>query len=202
MCLPLLAFLLVMTMFFGWAMMNQQHVKAASRYVAWERVYSLWFNNRGMDPNHIENWTDSNSTTLNDMFFRGEATSASTVHHGATDDEFEQWISASYGKSSSAGDFCDALILHAPPDYGHFNHSCGDDLWATFSNKVEAFRQFSGDIHAMHLRDGVEWRKSEADCRNVVRIQFLQSLETQLSTIPSPGSGMANMLKGTYRDGW
>ena len=202
MCLPLLAFLLVMTMFFGWAMMNQQNVKAASRYVAWENAYSLAFSGNGQDANHVEDWTDANSATLNGMFFRGEATSASVVHHGATDDEYDQWISDAYGKSTYAGDFANALILNPPPGYAHFNHTAGDDIWATFSNNVEAFRQFSGDIHGVHVRGGTEWRKSEAECSNVTRIQFLQSLETQLNAIPAPGASMAEMIKGTYHNGW
>jgi hypothetical protein len=170
--------------------------------VAWERVYSLWFNVNGQDPNHIEDWADANSQTLNQMFFRGEATTASTVHHGGTDEEFQGLISSAYGKSNYAGDFADQLILNPPPDYGHFNHTCGADLWATFTNEVEAFHRFQGGIHAMHIRDGVEWRKSQADCRHVTRIQFLQSLDSQLDSVGSPGDGLADMIKGTYLHGW
>jgi len=206
-CFPLLATVIVSTMFLGWAMMNQQHVKASARYAAWRGAYGRSVAYDTDDPNAV---ADAYRTDLNSMFFRQEAISVNTSHEGVSDAEFEQWISASYSHSNYAGIFADQLLLNAPSGYGHFPHSSGRSVTAEFSTNVEAFQKAQGPIYSLHVRDGVEWRKDEADCRHAVRIDFLDELDTRLQQLDAEARNaavsdketMASRMRGLYLHGW
>ena len=202
MCIPLLASVIVLTMFLGWAMMNQQHVKASARYTAWRRVYGGWpraGTGDAQDPNAID---DPNHPGLNELFFRGEAISVHVDGGSGPDDEFEQLIGAAFQRSSFAGEFADRLILHPLPDHARFQHARRAWVSAEFRNDIEAFRRYRGAIHSHHIREGVEWRRNQADCRHVTREMFLLSLDRQLYSVRPPGDGMAKMIRSLYRNGW
>ncbi|MHC4983662.1 MAG: TadE family protein, partial [Planctomycetota bacterium] len=61
-CIPLLAFVIMVIFFFGWAMSNQQQVKISGRYAAWGEVRG-----KGL----------ASPQRLNSMFFSKEAGSVS-----------------------------------------------------------------------------------------------------------------------------
>ena len=202
MCIPLLATIIMVTMFLGWAMMNQQHVKAAARYTSWRHVYGSWPSAEAQDRDNPDAVDDANHPGLNGLFFRGEAISIGIGGGSGDRDEFEQLIAAASSHSDFAGEFSDRLLLHPLPGHGHFDHARWAHVAAEFSNEVEAFRRYRGAIRAQHVRDGVEWRRNQADCRHVTREQFLMSLDEQLNSVPNPGAGMAAMMRSVYRHGW
>jgi len=199
MCIPLLASIIALTAFLGWAMMNQQNVKAAARYTSWRNVYGGWAQRNPDDPNTPD---DPNYPGLNELFFRQRA---SSVHAGGGSgeiDEFEQLITAAFDRSDYAGTFADQLILHPLPGHGHFQHARSGHVSASFRSDMEILNRYQGAIQSYHIRDGVEWRRGQADCQSVTRVQFLSALEDLLLSVQAPGADMANMLRSVYRNGW
>ncbi|HUT02156.1 MAG TPA: TadE/TadG family type IV pilus assembly protein [Phycisphaerae bacterium] len=206
MCIPLLATLLGLTAFLGWAMMNQQNVKAAARYTSWRHVYGRWpgvttdpNDDSMIDPNAPD---DPNHPGLNELFFRGKAVDVGVSGNGGQVDEFEQLIGVAYGYSEYAGTFADRLILHPLPDHGHFPHARLAHVWADFRSDMEILNKYRGEIHSRHIRDGVEWRRRQAGCRHVTRDQFLMGLDSVLESVRAPGDSMGQMCRSLYRNGW
>jgi hypothetical protein len=205
MCIPLLAAVIVLTMFLGWGMMNQQSVKAAARYTSWRRVYGSW--NRPddadpNDPNDSSDIDDPNHPGLNRMFFGDRARSIHVDRSEGPSDEFEQLVAAAFSESDYAGSFADRLIINPLPDYGRFPRARRAQVWAEFASDMAAFQKYQGDIYSHHIRDGVEWRRRQADCRHVTREQFLHTLDTVLRSVRPPGDGMAKMVRSLYLHGW
>jgi len=200
MCIPILAAVIVLTAFLGWAMMNQQDVKSAARYTAWRGVYGGWPDADG----NANSPDDPNHPGLNVLFFREKASSIRVDGWGGGGgtEEFEQFITAAGAYSDYAGSFADQLLMNPPPDRGHFQHARHAHVWAEFDSDLEAFRKYHGAIHARHIRDGVEWRRNQASCRHIVRLDFLQSLDDVLLNVASPGETMGEMMASTYRHGW
>jgi hypothetical protein len=199
MCIPLLATVIVLTVFLGWAMMNQQKVNAAARYTSWRRVYGSWNRPPNYDPTTPD---DPNHPGLNQMFFRNRARSVHVRRSSGHVDELEQLVNAAFDQSEYAGNVADALILNPPAGYGVLPRARRARLWAEFHNDMPAFRRYKGAIHSHHIRDGVEWRRRQADIRHVTREEFLQSLDSVLQAIRSPGDGMGKMVRSLYRNGW
>jgi len=205
--IPIFAVILVGTMFLGWAMMDQQQVKTAARYTAWRHANTGWdYGDAGIDPNTDANdpvwFDDPNHPGLNELFFRGEAVGVDVSRHRGSNDEVEDLAARAAGESDYAGQFADRLLVSPYPDHGVFPRAQGATVRAEFQSDVEAFRKYTGAIRADHIRDGVEWRRSEAGCRYVTRKMFLDGLDQVLDSIPDPGSEMGKMMRRTYVNGW
>ena len=205
MCIPILGFVLVGTMFLGWAMMDQQQVKTSARYVAWRHANSGWEYD-GIDPNTDANdaawYDDPHHPGLNDLFFRNEAINVDVSRHRGDRQEMEELRDRAAGESDHAGQFAGYLLVSPMAGHGLFPGSQGATVRAEFRSDVEAFRRYTGSIRGYHMRDGVEWRRSEAGCRYVTREMFLDGLDETLNSIPSPGEEMGRMLRTTYVNGW
>lgn len=203
MAMPILGGILVLTMFFGWAVMNAQAVKTAARYTAWRHVYGRSHPEDGYPANDPNAGYDPNQFELSEMFFRDEARSHGVGGHGGWIDEFEALVSAAGGYSDTARTFSDRLILHpsGSPYYWHFHHAYHAHVWAEFENDVEAFQKWQGSIHARHMRDGREWRRNQAHSRHVTREMFLGDLDAMLGNIAGD-QGLAERTRGLYRHGW
>lgn len=198
MAMAFLAFLFVTIFFFGWAMINQQHVKEAARYISWR-----WVADHENDPNNVSPWNnDPNQPGLNAMFFRGESAGFSVNYYDGDDIELELLIQAANDYSGYAGIFSNSLLLDPPAGYNHFDHAVGAEVSSSFNSEIDYFKKFSGDIFSHHIRDGVEWKWHQADIRHVTRIQFLQSLDDQLRSISGPGAAMGEMIRSLYFHGW
>ena len=111
-------------------------------------------------------------------------------------------IAVASGYSDYAGSFADQLLMHPPTNHGHFQHARRAHVWAEFHSDLAAFRKYHGAIHAQHIRDGVEWRRNQATCRHVTRLQFLESLDEVFLNVPVPGDVMGQMMASLYRHGW
>jgi len=203
MAVPLLATILVGTMFLGWAMMNQQQVKASARYVSWRHANRGWAdpNVDPGDPN-LANVDDPDHPGLNHLFFRDTAVDIDVWRGGGQNDEVEEFVNAAGAQSTYARDFADRLMVNPYPDHGVFPRAQAARVATRFGTDVEAFQKYTGSIRSYHIRDGVEWRRREAGCRYVTRKQFLDNLDQVLIAVPEPGAGMALMIRGTYVNGW
>jgi len=206
MCIPIFACILVGTMFLGWAMMNQQEVKTAARYVSWRHANTPGWEFDGLDPNTDANdptwFDDPNHPGLNEYFFRGEAVSVNVNRGDGERDEMEQLVDEAAGQSDYAGQFADKLLVNPYADQSAFPSAQSAAVHAEFQSDVEAFSRFTGSIRGYHLRDGVEWRRNEVGCRYVTRKMFLDGLDQVLDSIPDPGTEMGRMIRGTYVNGW
>jgi hypothetical protein len=206
MCIPLFACILVGTMFLGWAMMDQQQVKTAARYVSWRHANSGTWTYDYVDPNTDDQdavwFDDPNHPGLNHMFFRGEAVDIGVNRGRGEDKEMEDLVSAAGQESDYAREFADKLLVNAYPDHSVFPGGQGATVSAEFGTEVNAFKKYKGAIRAYHIRDGVEWRKNEAGCRYVTRKQFIEDLDQVLLAVPDPGTEMGKMIRNTYVNGW
>lgn len=209
MAIPLLATILVGTMFLGWAMMNQQQVKASARYVSWRHANRGWaYTDPGPAPNADPNAADPtdiddpNHPGLNRLFFRDRAVDIDVWRGGGQNDEVEDLVTAAGAQSAYASDFANRLLVNPYPDHGVFPRAQAARVGAEFGTDVAAFRKYTGSIRGYHIRDGVEWRRNEAGCRYVTRKQFLDNLDQVLTSVPDPGTEMGKMIRGTYVNGW
>lgn len=207
--IPLLATILVGTMFLGWAMMNQQQVKASARYVSWRHANRGWvYTNPNPDPNvdpgdpDPTDIDDPNHPGLNHLFFRDRAVDINVSRSGGDNDEVEDLVTAAGGLSDYARDFADRLLVNPYPNHGVFPRAQAASVDTEFGTDVAAFKRFTGSIRGYHIRDGVEWRRSEAGCRYVTREQFLSDLDQVLTSVPDPGTNMGKMIRETYVNGW
>jgi hypothetical protein len=206
MCIPLFACILVGTMFLGWAMMDQQQVKTAARYVSWRHANSGTWTYDYVDPNTDAEdavwFDDPDHPGLNHMFFRDEAVDVGVSRDGGREDELESLATAAAGKSDYAGEFADKLLINPYPDQSVFPRAQGASVSAQFGTDVNAFKKYKGAIRSYHIRDGVEWRRNEVGCRYVTRKQFLDDLDQVLVAVPDPGTEMGKMIRNTYVNGW
>ena len=200
MCIPLLMVIIVTTMFFGWAMMNQQGVKAASRYAAWRHVYTSRYE-PGYRPDDPNNIYDADHPYLDAHVLRGEGSNINIDGGSGPTDEFEELADTAGQYSGDAGDLASELLIHRTYYHG-FQRARRAEVSSDFTSEVEAFRRFQGSIHSHHIRDGVEWRRHQAELRRAIREQFLLPLHDALESVPSPGDGMARMIEGLYKHGW
>ena len=206
MCIPLLAAILVGTMFLGWAMMDQQQVKTSARYVSWRHANSGTWTYDYVDPNNDSEdpvWADdADHPGLNRMFFRDKAVSIGVSRSGGHDDEAESLVQAAGEQSAYAKEFSDKLLVNPYADHPAFPGAQGASVSAEFGTEVSAFKPYKGAIKSFHIRDGVEWRRNEAGCRYVTRKQFLDNLDQVLLAVPDPGTEMGKMVRNTYVNGW
>lgn len=181
MCIPLLALVVVVTFFFGWAMVNQQHVWAVDRYACWRQVRT------GSVPADDE---------LNQAFFAGRARDFRTARDGGSDRVEQDFAGEVASGSAAAGDLASALVVD------RFAKGLGVHAQGEFPTDVTVWQRYTGAIRSRHARSGVEWRWRQARCETVVADQMLSSLEGALTTVPSSASGMGAFLRTLYRHGW
>ncbi len=205
--IPLLASILVGTMFFGWAMMNQQQVKTSARYASWRHANGGWSYTAPAadpapgvpDPTDID---DPDHPGLNYMFFRDRAADIDVLRGGGQDDEVEDLVTEAGAQSEYARDFADRLLVNPYSDQSVFPRAQAATVHTEFGTDVAAFQKYGGSIRGYHIRDGVEWRRNEAGCRHVTREQFLDNLDQVLQAVPDPGGEMGEMIRDTYVNGW
>jgi hypothetical protein len=179
--LPLLALVLTVTFFFGWAVMNQNHVWIADRYACWRQVRN------GSVP------TDG---FLNQKFFGGVAQNVATGRNAGSTRTEQDLVSAVSAENQPAGSLAQELVLN------QFPKGLDVTIQATFPTSVRFWQQFTGAIHSQHARAGVEWRWRQAACGNAVADQLLQTLDGMLTAMPVPANGIGSFFSRLYRDDW
>ena len=189
MVIPLLAAILGFTFFFGWAMVNQQHVKIADRFQTWRNVRA----GSGVGAN-----------TLNDRIFQGHLDEHSYHQDSGTFSSetlktLEGLVMAAGAQSPQAEALAYPMVMDRSPR----------GRWTTvhgrFPSEIGIFQQvenYQGDIRHTHMRDGKEWRWRQIWCEPVIRDEFLFELDSTLKGVPSPGDGLAAMARRLYLTRW
>jgi hypothetical protein len=180
--LPLLGLTLTCTFFFGWAVVNQNHVWISDRYACWRQVRD------GSAP------TDAQ---LNQKFFGGRAQPVVTSRgpsDGVTERQFVSDVSS--GGSSAAGELASELVLNRYPK------GLGVGVQAAFPTTVKFWQRINGAISSLHARQSVEWRWRQAACSAVLADQMLQSVDGALTAMPGPAQGMGALFRTLSRQDW
>ena len=181
-CIPLLGFLLVVTFFFGWAMANQQEVKISGRYAAW----SVARGKGAATPEY-----------LNSRFFSQKAAPISILSGDGPDGTLHNMVDGAGAVSADAQMVADHLVL------ARFPRGSTAEVAARFPTDVGLWKRLEGAIRHRHAREGVEWRRRQADCEEVVRDDFLMELDSALQSVASsqPG-GFGDILRILYNQKW
>lgn len=187
--IPLLATILGFTFFFGWAMVNQQHVKIADRFQTWRKVRA---------------GSRVGAAVLNDRIFQGhldENTYAqeSGTTSAETKKTLEYLVEAAEAQSPEAGALAQPMVMDRSP------HGQWTTVRGRFPSDIGIFQQvenYQGDIRHTHMRDGKEWRWRQIWCEPVIKDEFLFELDSTLLGVPSPGDGLAAMARRLYLTRW
>ncbi|MCK4277382.1 MAG: hypothetical protein KAX78_12760 [Phycisphaerae bacterium] len=140
-CVPLIALVLGLTFFFGWAMRNQQRVIISDRYAVWRRVVAKQTVGGGQ---------------LDAAFFGYEAGTVNVDYGGGPDGTLVDYVSAAAERGGRAEELAERLVEHFPR-----SHSAV--VSADFPSDVPMWSGFTGAIRRRHVRDGVEWRRGEVE---------------------------------------
>lgn len=175
-CVPILAFILALIFFFGWSMMNQQHVKVAARYAAWAPV-------RG-------GYTAPDQ--LNRDFFSDKADPVTD----SADDGPHDTLRLYCDKAGVSLPLAVELVLQRAPAGRHAYVS------ARFPSEVNVWNRFEGSIHGDRARDGVEWRRNQAAIDDALRELYLMELDRTLEDVPAPGDGLSLVFRRLYMTIW
>ncbi len=166
MVMPFLGFILALIFFFGFAMKNQQRVKAAARYQSWYRV------------NHATGERiDNRHPTLNEMFFYDKASSWGSGGGVGPIDSLEELTEATSEYREKTYDLAHDLLMSHASKGSHATAS------GRFPSGVDLWDNFHGSIRSEHTRDGHEWRHGHLNYLQPVRDNFLEELDEHIETI-------------------
>jgi hypothetical protein len=179
--IPLLAAVIVVTWFFGWAMKNQQKVRTAARHAAWS---------------HQPDGELSAGEYYNERFFNESAENI-TILGGSGPvgvlDDFSDEVAIQTGAGYAlAGELIDRFV---PLGWRR-------QVSADFPSSVGLWQRFQGAIHGRHLREGVSWRRNQLGYSRLLREQYVDDLDDVLDTVGGAGQGLADMIRRLYRGGW
>ena len=180
-CIPLIATVLGLTFFFGWAMRNQQRVIISNRYAVWRRVLAK-------DP--------VGGGHLNSAFFAGKAGGISVDYGGGPIDTLEEYVDTAGDRGAVVESLAQELVIE------RFPHSHSAEVSAWFPSDVGLWQQFTGEIERRHVREGVEWRNREAALETEVRDEFFIPLDQALLAIPAPGDSLGLAFRRLYLQRW
>lgn len=183
-CMPILGFVIAMIMFFGWSMMNQQHVKMAARHSAWR---------------HVRGPSDTTGMEINSGFFnnRADANSLSISSSFGWPVELKtEYQNVQARMQPSTGQLVERMVMQT------FPKGVQSAVSAEFPTDVPAWKRFTGSIDGATPREGVEWRRGQAEWNDPVKDQFLEVLDSRLDHIPEPGNGLGQMIRQLYLTRW
>ena len=179
--LPLLIVVLGLVWWVGWAMANQQRVKAAANYTAWRSVYD------GGAPV---------PESLEKVEFVGKGEVRNYSRGGGPAGTLDELVDAAMLVSSDA-----AVVADRGPRV-RFPKGSFVRLSGEFPTSVGLWNRYQGDIRGRAGREGVTWRWSEASLRESMVEVYFPAMETCLIGVRQPGDGMARMIRGLYWGGW
>ncbi len=180
-CLPVLAFLLGLIFFLGWAMMNQQHVKVSARHTAWRNVRQT---------------PDVTGMELNKDFFANRSDSVQISLGSGPDGTLRDFTTAAASCGPNAGILAQRLALEQYP------RGSRADVSGHFPSSVALWQRYQGSIQMHRAREGVEWRRHQADNIGPVRELFLMPLDNTLDQITPPGRDLGQMMRQIYLAHW
>ena len=185
--IPMLALIIALTFFCGYALTNKQHITAASRYAVWSGAYGQ---------------AAPSDDQLNAMFLASKGDQIVTSQSGwasATLEELVTWVGCD---DQSAGDFLDQCIGDGAA------HSRSGEVAAEFPSSIGAWQSFIGPRRSAHFRDGGQWTRGELSYLEPVREQFLSDLDSAVLDIrqdqedDSPMVSLTEALRDLYSQRW
>ena len=181
--MPFLGFLMLLIFFFGWSMMNQQHVKTAARYAAWR---------------HVIGPSDATGMGVNQSFFAQRADiDKLSIDYSAGPGQTLQDYAADVGAvDQQAGALARTLAVDT------FPCSSQARIGAEFLTNVRSWQRFTGAIVSQCGREGVEWRRGQADLMQPMAEQFLGELNSKLDGIPGAGRSLGQVMRQLYLAQW
>lgn len=184
--IPMLAGIIALTYFFGWAMKNQQRVRAANRYAAWRWVHGQH---------------DVSEMNLNQNFFDSKAGSVSVNGWGGgPTDTLSDKVDVVRDQTPRCGDVVDQCVLGTD----HWPHGCSAGIGASFPTNVTLWQWLvdEGGIRGHHVREGVEWRRHQARIEEPLCEEFYSDLNQALGSVPAPGDGLGEMARRLFLAAW
>ena len=186
MCIPLLATVIAAIFFFGWAMMNQQHVRVSDRYATWRSLYG-WQEYKSEDGNSLHP-----HEILNLLFFRDKATSVGIGGYGGVDpDSIQGMVEAAGTYGADPENVADESVQE------RFPHGRVANVSASFKPTIGAWKSLSGAIHSRHYREGVEWRRGQVSYLEVIRDLFMSELDQA-----ALGCQLSDEIRALYLKRW
>ena len=181
--IPLLATILGLTFFFGWAFTNQQHVKVSDRFQCWRRVRA---------------GSKASVSQLNAWFFQNRANEDTFDQGGGSGptETLRDLIDTVGNFSTRAEGLAEGVV------WNRAERGRRAMVAAEFPSEVGIYQQFTGKIKHDHTRDGREWRWRQLRCEPVIRDEFLSELDSVLESIPSPGDSLGEMARKLYLSAW
>ncbi len=177
--IPILAGVIACTWFFGFAMLNQQKVRVAERYGAWAHVRKV--------PDPVD---------LNTAFFRGRGFNIDVGADGGPDTNLTAFVDEVAGWTGPGSDLANSLLANDAP------RARTATVASEFSSDVAYWQRFTGQIRGSQSREGVEWRRQQLGFSRLLREEYLSDLEAMLSSVPTPGTEMADLIRQLYHNGW
>jgi len=181
MAVPFIALVIAATFFFGWSMVNQQHLKVADRYTAWRYV-------RGAgNPSEGE---------LNDTLLDGNAGTVSIARTRADERTVSDFIAQAGQESALAEVYAEHIVADGAP------RSRAARVSADFPSELGYAAALEEPMTARHGREGREWRRRQVDCERELTADFLYSLDDSLMSLSGPVSRLGRRLTEMYTRRW
>lgn len=177
--IPLLATVIVLTFFFGYALTNQQHVIVATRFVTWEQAdaqYSVV------------------SKEVNVTFLDNKSGRVDIASRGGPRETLEDLVDEVYNEYSSSGELIERCMPGRWPE-GHRTQ-----IDAFFASSVPAWDRFAGAMSQQHVRDGVQWQRGEVSYLEPVRDEFLYKLDNAIGQMGN--SALEGSIRSLYLVTW
>lgn len=183
-CVPVIGFFLALTFFFGWSMLNQQNVKAATRHTAWRQIQGAAGSMSALEANK-EFFNDSaNDNAITFDYEKG------------TDDTLRAYVDQVSQANQPAGTLAQKAALD------NWTHGLVVRVAAQFPSTVGLWQQFQGSIAANRGREGFEWRRGQADIMHPLTDAFLSDLDATLENMPGSGRPLGLMVRSIYLSQW
>lgn len=186
--IPLLAVVIAGVFFFGMVMRNQQRLRAADRYTAWDGL--------------------QDGATLDGEFFGGRAADGSiTISTGGGQTAtLEEFVDRAGSLSDEAGDLAERAMLSGQE--GQFPHGRAMRVRAQFPQEVAALQRIQGELDdsdagsgsAMISREGVAWQRNQASFGQSVLDLYLADFDDAVEQRVGPNIGGA--MQRLYLNGW
>jgi hypothetical protein len=175
-CIPLIALIMSLTYFFGWALTNQQHILSAARYAAWADVVSD---------------TGVTEGTLNALFLRQTGKNLQVLRDQGPQGVRQDLASTASQANQQLGAYASNLLLQSFPGESSV------DVAVEFYPQKGFWSRFTGEMHGRTAREGVPWRITEVGCEDCLTDAFLDSLDAIL-----PANTAGNRIRQLYRASW
>lgn len=190
MVIPLLALIIAGTFFFGQVMRNQQRLRVADRYEAWQ-----------------------GSGESNALLLDGRGESMAVLAGTGPTETLEDLQDAAAAQDPDAGDLAEWVLLNGSP--GRFPRGWSRQVDAEFPREVAAANRienlitsesrsaepsFGPSRYRRQAREGLTWQRGHCQPGQAVRGLYLGELDETTEAIAGTAIGQA--LRSLYVTGW